>query len=69
MSLGKHSKNPISMRIRKERSDALIKNLKPTYPALKGVNGNKKLGTLEKELGVTSLSQALRILQKKGSKK
>jgi hypothetical protein len=64
MALGEHAKNPASGRIHKERADSLIKNLRKDYPVLKDVNGNKKLGTLEKELGVSSLSQALKTLRK-----
>lgn len=56
MPLGKHTRNP-SGRIRKERSDSLAKNLREDYPEFKKVHGNKKLGTLEKEFGVDSLSQ------------
>lgn len=63
--LGKHTKNPVSHRIRRERADALVKNLREDYPILNGINGNKKLGTLEKELGVESLSQVLKTLRKK----
>lgn len=64
MALGKHTKNSDG-KIRKERSDTLIKNLKSEYPKLKNINGNKKLGTLLKELDVPSLSQALKKLGKK----
>lgn len=63
MALGKHSKNPTSGRIRKERGDSLIKNLKKEYPALKDINGNMKLTTLEDRLGVDSLSQVLKKLR------
>jgi len=63
MALGQHSKNPVSKRIRKERSDSLIKNLKKEYPILQDQNGNMKLGTLEERLGVDSLSQALKKLR------
>ena len=64
MPLGKHTKNPASGRIRQERADSLIKNLRNDYSILNGINGNKKLGTLEKELGVDSLSQVLKVLRK-----
>ena len=65
MPLGKHTKNPVSGRIRKERSDSLVKNLKEDYPELQNVHGNTKLGTLEDKLGADSLSQVLKILRKK----
>lgn len=64
MPLGKHTKNPTSGRIRQERADSLIKNLRKDYPILKGINVNKKLGTVEKELGVESLNQVLKVLRK-----
>lgn len=63
MPLGQHTKNPVSKRIRKERSDSLIKNLKKEYPILQGQNGNMQLGTLEERLGVNSLSQVLKRLR------
>ena len=65
MALGKHTKNPVSGRIRQERADSLVKNLRKDYSILNGINGNKKLGTLEKELGVDSLSKVLKTLRKK----
>jgi len=61
MSLGKHQRTDAGT-FRRERSDSLIKNLKKEYPALEPINGNMKLGTLKKELGVESLSQALKKL-------
>lgn len=64
MALGKHTKNPTTGRIRKERDDSLVKNLKEEYPVLASINGNKKLGTLKEELGVDSLSQVLKKLRK-----
>lgn len=65
MPLGKHTRNPGSGRIRQERADSLVKNLRKDYPVLNGINGNKKLGTLEKELGVDSLNQVLKTLREK----
>jgi len=48
-------------------ADALAKtkNLKKEYPELANVNGNMKLGTLREQLGVNSLSQALKTLRKR----
>jgi len=60
--LEKHTHNPVSHRIRKERSDSTIANLQKEYPILSGVR-NKTLGGLEKKLGVASLNQALKILR------
>ncbi len=64
MVLGKHTRNE-SGRIRRERSDSLVKNLKKEYPELQGINGNTKLGTLEQKLGVDSLSQVRKKLREK----
>jgi hypothetical protein len=64
MALGKHTRNE-SGRIRRERSDSLVKYLKKEYPELQGINGNTKLGTLEKKLGVDSLSQVRKKLREK----
>ena len=63
MALGKHTRNP-SGRIRRERSDSLVKNLREEYPEFEGIHGNTKLGTLEKQLGVDSLSQVRKKLRK-----
>ncbi len=63
MPLGEHTRNSVSGRIRRERSDSLVKHLREDYPILEGINGNTKLGTLEEELGVDSLSQVLRVLR------
>jgi len=68
MALGKHTKNPASGRIRKERADSLVKHLKKDYVELQNVNGNMKLGTLEKRLEVDSLSQVLKTLRAKRGK-
>lgn len=62
MSLPKHSRTEKGA-FRRERADALVKNLKKVYPELEGINGNKKLGTLRDELGVNSLSQVLKKLR------
>lgn len=63
MALGKHTHNP-SGRIRKERSDSRVKNLKKEYPEFREINGNTKLGTLEKKYGVDSLTQVRKKLRK-----
>lgn len=63
MALGKHTRNEASGRIRKERSDSLVKHLRNEYPEFKGINGNTKLGTLEKRLHVDSLSQVRKKLR------
>jgi hypothetical protein len=62
MGLGKHTRTD-SGRFRQERSDSLVKNLKKEYPVLRNVNGNTKLGTLEKKMGVSSLSKVLKALK------
>lgn len=64
MSLQKHTRTAAGT-FRKERADSLVKNLKDEYPVLANVNGNTKLGTLEKKLGVESLSQVLKALRNK----
>lgn len=64
MALGRHTRNSASGKIRRERADSLVKNLRKDYHILGGINGNMKLGTLEKELGVSSLSQVLKALRK-----
>jgi hypothetical protein len=50
--------------IRKKRSDTKVENLKKDYPEFKSINGNKYLGTVEKELGTHSLDETLRELRK-----
>ena len=62
MSLGKHTRN-VDGRLRKERSDSKLVNLKEEYPELAKFNGNRHLGSVEKELGVDSLSQVLKALR------
>jgi len=64
MHLGKHQRTDEG-RFRREKADSLVKNLKKEYPALHDVNGNMKLGTLRDSLGVDSLSQALRKLERR----
>jgi hypothetical protein len=60
---GQHTRNN-NGQFRRERSDSLVKNLKEEYPELKPFNGNMKLGTLRDRLGVDSLSQVLKKLNK-----
>lgn len=67
MALGKHTRNQ-SGRIRKERSDSLVKNLKKEYPEFEGINGNTKLKTLEKKFEVDSLDKVRKILREQGEK-
>jgi hypothetical protein len=45
-----------SGRFRRERADALAKNLRLEYPEFDKVHGSTKLGTLEKLFGVNSLT-------------
>ena len=63
MTLGKHTKTEEGT-IRRERGDALMKNLAKEYPALKQFNPNMKLETLRNKLGANSLDQALKVLKK-----
>lgn len=64
MSLPKHTRTAAGT-FRKERADSLVKNLKQEYPELAKINGNTKLGTLEKNLGVDSLNQVRKALRNK----
>jgi len=64
MHLGKHQRTDEG-RFRRERADSLVKNLKKEYSALHDVNGNMKLGTLRDQLGVDSLSQVLKKLDRR----
>lgn len=66
MPLGKHTHNPSSGRIRKERSDVLAGTLAQDYPEFKNLNPRIKLGTLEKKFGVESLGQVRKVLRKQG---
>lgn len=68
MPLGKHSKNATG-RIRKERMDSLAGNLAKDYPEFKKIDPRTKLGTLEKQYGVGTLSQVRKILRGKVSGK
>ncbi len=63
MALGKHTKTEKGT-IRRERGDALMKNLAKEYPALEQFNPSMKLETLRNKLGVNSLDQALKVLGK-----
>jgi hypothetical protein len=62
MGLGKHQRTATGT-FRRERADALVKNLKKTYPELEDIHGSTKLGTLRERLGVDSLNQVLRKLR------
>jgi hypothetical protein len=63
MPLGKHTKTETG-RIRQERSDSLLGNLSEDYPVLRQFNPRMKLGTLKDRLGVDSLDQALKKLER-----
>lgn len=63
MALGKHTKTEKGT-FRKERADSLAKNLRQDYPEFNHVNGNTKLGTLEKKFGVDSLNAVRTKLRK-----
>jgi len=63
MPLGKHTRTEKGT-FRKERADSLAKNLRQDYPEFNKVNGNTKLGTLEKQFGVNSLNAVRKKLQK-----
>ena len=62
MSLSKHKRTEEGT-FRRERSDSLLKNLKPEYPALEQFNGNMKLGTLRDKFGVDSLDGVLKAIR------
>ncbi len=64
MALGRHTKNPSSGRIRRERGDSLVKNLKKEYPEFAHINGHTKLETLRREFGVDSLNEVRKALRK-----
>jgi hypothetical protein len=49
--------------IRKKRGDTKVETLKETYSEFEGINGNKLLKTLEKELGTDSLNSTLKKLR------
>ena len=58
-----HTRNQ-NGRFRRERGDALVKNLREEYPQLQGIHGSTKLGTLRKKFGVDSLSKVLEKLDR-----
>jgi hypothetical protein len=62
MSLDQHARTEKGT-FRKERSDSLVKHLREEYSEFKGINGNTKLGTLEKQLGVDSLNKVREALR------
>ena len=63
MPLGKHQRTEKGT-FRRERADSLAKNLRADYPEFEKVNGNTKLGTLEKKFGVNSLDKVRKELRK-----
>lgn len=63
MALGKHTKTG-SGRIRRERGDALAKNLRQDYPEFNKVQGDTRLDTLRKRYGVDSLNGVRKALRK-----
>lgn len=64
MALGKHGKTKKG-RIRRERGDALAKNLKQAYPEFSKVPGNTRLDTLRARFGTESLNGVRKALRKK----
>ncbi len=48
---------------RRERGDALLKNLKKEYPTLEPFNGNMKLATLRDKFGANSLDEVLKAIK------
>jgi hypothetical protein len=64
MALGKHSKNPSSGRIRKERGDSLAGNLREDYPEFNKVRADTRLDTLKERFGVDSLNEVRKELKK-----
>lgn len=63
MPLGKHGKTNEG-RIRQERGDSLVKNLKDDYPVLDQFDDRTRLDTLRDRYEVSSLSQLLKKLRK-----
>ena len=49
---------------RRERGDALLKNLKKEYHELDHFNGNMKLETLRNKFGVDSLDEVLKAIRR-----
>lgn len=52
---------------RKKRGDTKVETLKKDYSEFDGINGNKHLSTLEKELGTDSLDSTRRALRENQS--
>jgi len=61
--MAQHTRNNDG-RFRRERGDALVKNLREEYPQLRGIYGSTKLETLRERFGVDSLSKVLEKLEK-----
>ena len=64
MALGKHSKTSKG-RIRRERGDALAKNLREEYPEFNKVHGSTRLDTLRERYNTDSLDGVRKALRKK----
>jgi hypothetical protein len=63
VALGKHSKTSKG-RIRRERGDALAKNLREEYPEFNKVHGSTRLDTLRKRYNTDSLNGVRKALRK-----
>jgi|GEM_PF-776456 len=63
MKLGKHQHNDDG-KFRRERGDALVRNLREEYPESKGIDPRTKLETLRERFGVDSLNKVREALRK-----
>jgi hypothetical protein len=63
VGLGKHSRTEKGT-FRRERSDALAKNLRQDYPEFSKVHGSTQLGTLKKKYHADSLNGVRKALRK-----
>ncbi len=63
MALGRHKRTSAGS-FRRERGDALAKNLRNTYPEFKRVHGSTKLETLRKRFRADSLNDVRAALRK-----
>ena len=64
MKLGKHQHND-NGRFRRERGDALVRNLKQEYPEFSDIDPRTKLQTLRDRFGVDSLNKVREALRKR----
>ncbi len=64
MRLGKHIRTEKGT-IRKERDDALVRNLGRDYPLLRDFDPRTRLGTLKKIYSADSLDKLLKTLRRK----